>query len=163
MIFDMGAGATKLYIIEEGIVHTSHIINRGSQDITSALSQAFSISMTDAEKLKREQGLLPADGKNVVETTSIILSYIFAEANRVLVNYQRKSGKVVRRVILTGGGSVLKGILPFAQNNMESQVELSEPFSNVEAPAFLQNVLKDAGPQFAVAIGLAIRRLQDLS
>ena len=163
MIFDMGAGATKLYIVEQGIVRTSHTISRGSQDITMALSQALGVSVAEAEKLKRDKGLIPDMGVDLAEPTSIILSYIFAEANRVLVGYQRKSGKVVRRVILTGGGSVLKGILPFAKKNLESEVELADPFAKVDAPAFLQGVLKDAGPQFTVALGIALRQLQELS
>lgn len=162
MIFDMGAGATKLYIVEMGIVRTSHTINRGSQDITVALAQSLGIDATEAEKLKRDKGLNVENNASVAEAATIILSYVFAEANRVLVGYQRKSGKVVRRVILTGGGSVLKGILPFAQKNLESAVELADPFAKVDAPAFLQGVLKDAGPQFTVALGVALRRLQEL-
>jgi Tfp pilus assembly PilM family ATPase len=39
---------------------------------------------------------------------------------------------------------------------------LGLPFDKVEAPAFLNNVLKEAGPEFAVAIGLALRKLEDL-
>jgi len=41
-------------------------------------------------------------------------------------------------------------------------VVMADPFSKVEFPAFLENVLKEAGPSFAVAIGLALRRLQDI-
>jgi len=163
MIFDMGAGATKLYIVEMGIVRTSHTINRGSQDITSALAQSLGINVAEAEKLKRDKGLI-AEGiaAGTVEATSVILGYIFAEVNRVLISYQKKSGKVVRRVILTGGGSALKGILQFAKENLESEVELADPFAKVDAPAFLQGVLKDAGPQFTVALGVALRQLQEL-
>ncbi len=162
MIFDMGAGATKLYIVEMGIVRTSHTINRGSQDITNALAQSLGINVAEAEKLKRDKGLIAEGNTGGVEAASIILGYIFAEVNRVLVGYQRKNGKVVRRVILTGGGSVLKGILPFAKENLESEVELADPFAKVDAPAFLQGVLKDAGPQFTVALGVALRQLQEL-
>jgi len=163
MIFDMGAGATKLYIVEMGIVRTSHTINRGSQDITSALAQSLGINVVEAEKLKRDKGLI-AEGiaSGTVEATSVILGYIFAEVNRVLIGYQKKSGKVVRRVILTGGGSALKGILQYAKEHLESEVELADPFAKVDAPAFLQGVLKDAGPQFTVALGVALRQLQEL-
>ena len=162
MIFDMGAGATKLYIVEMGIVRTSHTINRGSQDITAALAQSLGINVAEAEKLKRDNGLITEGKTGTAEAAAIILGYIFAEVNRVLISYQRKSGKVVRRVILTGGGSTLKGILPFAQENLESEVELADPFAKVDAPAFLQGVLKDAGPQFTVALGIALRQLQEL-
>jgi len=38
-------------------------------------------------------------------------------------------------------------------------VILADPFSKVSAPAFLENILKETGPEFAVAIGLALRKL----
>jgi Tfp pilus assembly PilM family ATPase len=41
-------------------------------------------------------------------------------------------------------------------------VVMGDPFSKIEFPAFLENVLRQAGPSFAVAIGLALRKLQDL-
>ena len=40
------------------------------------------------------------------------------------------------------------------------EVVLGDPFAKVEYPAFLQTVLKGAGPTFATALGLAIRGLQ---
>jgi type IV pilus assembly protein PilM len=54
MVFDMGAASTKLYIV--GIVRQSHIINKGSQDITISISQGLQIPMEKAEKIKRNLG-----------------------------------------------------------------------------------------------------------
>src|SRR3989344_3633084 len=58
MIIDMGAMNTKLYIVERGILRSSHMINRGAQSITDELSKSLGISPADAEVLKREKGLL---------------------------------------------------------------------------------------------------------
>jgi len=55
MIIDMGARVTKLYIVERGMLRDSHIVNKGSQDITLALSKALSISIAEAETLKRSK------------------------------------------------------------------------------------------------------------
>jgi len=57
MILDFGSRVTKLYIVERGILRSSHIINKGSQDITLALSKALSISVVEAEHMKRFYGL----------------------------------------------------------------------------------------------------------
>ena len=51
LIIDMGAASTKLYVIERGIVRTSHTINRGAQDITASISKAMGISIERAEVL----------------------------------------------------------------------------------------------------------------
>lgn len=163
MIIDFGSGSTKIYIIERGILRTSHMISRGSQDITLAISKSLGISVEEAEKMKRERGLLKKDGEqmDINEITSLTLDYIFSEIGRVLLNYQKKTERNVSKVFLTGGGVLLKGLKEKAESSFNVPVVMADPFSKVEYPAFLESVLKQAGPSFAVAIGLALRRLQD--
>ncbi len=164
MIIDFGSGSTKIYIIERGILRTSHMISRGSQDITLAISKSLGISVEEAEKMKRERGLLKKEGEamDINEITSLTLDYIFSEISRVLLNYQKKTDKNVSKVFLTGGGVLLKGLREKAEASFNVPVVMADPFSKVEYPAFLDSVLKQAGPSFAVAIGLALRRLQEV-
>lgn len=163
LIVDMGATSTKLYIIEKGILRSSHMINRGSHKITDELSKSLGISIQDAEYLKREKGL-PGE-INGIEVKSVIiltLNYIFSEANQFLLAYQKKYNKNVGRVVLVGGGSALKGIVDVAKESFKTEVVAGDPFGKVVAPAFLEKVLKDTGPEFAVSVGVALRRLQEL-
>ena len=163
MIFDMGAAFTKLYIVERGTVRHSHTINRGSQDITSAISKSLQISIDEAERLKRGIGLAKTeDGKSVAEIVDLTLSYIFSEALRVLSSYQKRYNKTIQKVVLVGGGSSLKGLQEIASDRFGSEVILGNPFDKVETPAFIENALKSAGPDFAVSMGIALRRLQEL-
>lgn len=163
MIFDMGASSTKMYILERGVVKYSHIIGKGSQDITVSISKGMSQTFERAEQIKRTlgTGVVP-DEKNVFDIISLTLDYIFSEANSVLLNYQKKYNKAVGRVILTGGGVAMKGVLELAQANFQTEVMMGDPFAKVEAPAFLDDVLKTTGLEFAVAIGIALRKLQEL-
>ncbi|KKW09565.1 MAG: hypothetical protein UY47_C0011G0001, partial [Parcubacteria group bacterium GW2011_GWB1_49_7] len=48
-----------------------------------------------------------------------------------------------------------------AKNNFKTDVVIANPFNKVSAPAFLENILKETGPEFAVAIGLALRKLSE--
>ncbi|MFA6446025.1 MAG: type IV pilus assembly protein PilM [Candidatus Paceibacterota bacterium] len=164
MLFDMGSSLTKLYIIERGILRASHTINRGSQDITQAISKSMSIPISEAEQMKRTYGIIAGQGnqQSVVEVSSPTLDYIFAEASRVLLGYQRKYNKNIGRVVLSGSGVLLKGLAELAKSTFQTEVVVADPFGKVEYPAFLANVLKDAGPGFAVALGLALRKLQEL-
>ena len=163
MIIDFGSGSTKIYIVERGILRTSHLISRGSQDITLAISKSLGISIDEAEKMKRERGLLKEDGEqmDINEITSLTLDYIFSEISRVLLDYQKKTERNVSKVFLTGGGVLLRGLKEKAESSFNVPVVMADPFSKLEYPAFLENVLKQAGPSFAVAIGLALRCLQD--
>jgi len=162
MVLDVGAGTTKLFIVEYGIVKMSHVINRGSQNITRTIAQSLGLSLTKAEELKREVGLLGSNNhKEVSEAALLVLGDIFAEINRVLLQYEKKNNKNIGQVYLTGGGSVLKGVLEFVAKHLETEVILGDPFAKVESPAFLEDVLKEVGPEFAVAVGLALRKLQE--
>jgi Tfp pilus assembly PilM family ATPase len=62
---------------------------------------------------------------------------------------------------LVGGGSSLRGLQPIAQVNFQIETVAGSPFEKVEAPAFLTEVLKETGPEFAVAVGAALRKLQE--
>ncbi len=163
MILDMGAQSTKLYIVERGLLRASHIINKGSQDITLALSKAMSVPVVQAETMKRSYGLSGGDEyKDQKEIITVNLDYIFYEANAVLLNYEKKYHKNISKVVLTGGGVLLKGFAELAKNSFQSEVVYSNPFGKLETPAFLAEQLTAAGPEFTVAIGAALRRLSEL-
>ena len=162
MIVDIGAGSTKLYVVERGVIKNSHLVNRGSQDITLAISSALNIPFAEAENMKRATDMAKTDGeRNIIGIIALTLDYIFAEANQVLLSYEKKYSKTVDQILLIGGGSLLKGILPVAKRSFQIDVAIGEPFSKVDAPAFLQDVLKNANPEFSVAVGAALRMLQE--
>ena len=45
---------------------------------------------------------------------------------------------------------------------LQTDVAIANPFRKVETPAFLNDVLKQVGPEFDVAIGVALRRLEEI-
>jgi cell division ATPase FtsA len=159
----MGAGTSKVAIVDYGIVRLSHTIDKGSQDITVAISKSLNIPFLKAEEIKRKLGLVGDIEKgDLVEMVSPIVEYIFAEANKVMLKYQKDHQRSIDKIVLIGGGALLKGVLDSAKAVVGVPLVVGLPFDKVEAPAFLNNVLKEAGPEFAVAIGLALRKLEDL-
>lgn len=163
MVFDMGASSTKIYILERGVVRYSHIINKGSQDVTQSIMKGLNVTFDRAEHIKRNLGTgVVADEKSVFEIISLTLDYIFSEANSVVLSYQRKFNKPLGKVILIGGGCAMKGVFELARANFQTPVELGTPFAKVETPAFMEDVLKVTGLEFAVAIGVALRKLQEM-
>lgn len=159
MIMDIGAASTKVYIVERGVVKSSHTIVRGAQDMTKNISQSLGMPVEKAEITKREQGIV--GDKSVADILHLSLDYIFSEANRTLLNYEKKYNRTVSRVYLVGGGSALKGLSEVAKTNFKTEAIQGDPFAKLAAPAFLEAVLKETGPEFAVAIGLALRKLAE--
>lgn len=162
-VLDMGAAATKLYIVERGIVRESHIINHGGQEITLAIAGALNITPAQAEEMKRAHGLDPAGGAALRSSIETTLTYLLSEVNRSLMAYEQRAGKSISSVFVTGGGATLKGFVEFAQTKLSISIEKANPFAKTQTPAFLEGVLTEIGPEFSVAVGLALRRLQESS
>jgi type IV pilus assembly protein PilM len=161
-VLDFGAGSTKLYIVERGIMRESHIINRGGQDLTIAISQSLGITVAQAEEMKRVKGLSDPTQTDLVKSIELSLQYITNEINRILISYQSRMQASVGKIVCVGGGSTLKGFKEHATKKLDTEVVLADPFGKTAAPAFLEEVLKEAGPEFSVAVGLALRRLQEV-
>ena len=158
-VLDIGSAVTKVYIVEYGIVQKSHIIPVGSQKMIKTLETQRKLATVGADLNTEQSGAL----QNHIEklkTTPVDLDRIMNETNKVILEYQKKHRKNIEEIILTGGGSVLKGVMPYVERALESEVLIADPFNKVDTPAFLENTLRDAGPEFAVAIGLALRGLK---
>ncbi len=161
LLMDFGASRTKLSIVEFGMVKSYHTIDRGGADISDSISKSLSIPFAEAEKMKREFGLFgnPAE-KSLSDVIKTHIDYIFSETNNTLLGYEKKYNRTISKIIFTGGGSLLKGLREVAASNFRAEIEIGHPFNKVNAPAFLEKVLETMGPEFAVALGLALRKLQ---
>jgi Tfp pilus assembly PilM family ATPase len=62
--------------------------------------------------------------------------------------------------VLSGSGALLVGLSAYIQDMISRPVVLADPFSKVGYPAFLEDTLKQAGPSFAVALGVGLRAFQ---
>ena len=161
LLIDFGASRTKLSIVEFGMVKTYHTIDKGGADITGSISKSLGIPFSEAEKMKKDFGFFgnPRE-KSLQDIIKTHIDYIFSETNSVLLGYEKKYNRTISKVIFTGGGALLKGLSEVAVNNFRAEIEIGHPFAKVQAPAFLDKVLENMGPEFAVAIGLALRKLQ---
>lgn len=166
MVVEMGASTTKIYIVERGLVRLSHLVTTGGMHMTEMLANSLNWDFEKAERIKREIGL--SDNRMYGESEMGVLreallstlTRVFSEANRVLLSYGKRYNKNVSHVVFSGGGSSLPGLKEEAKKALAIEVEIADPFSRTEAPAFLLDVLSRIGPSFAVAVGLALRNLR---
>ena len=157
MVLDIGAATTKAYVVERGVVALSHSISAGSQDITRAIAASQNLSLSRAEALKKEEGLVG----ETANSPELVFSRIFSEAHRVLTQFETAHNKTVTMIVLTGGGGVTKELGAYAKRFFSIDVAVGDPFAKTEAPAFMRPVLEEIGPEFAVAVGLALRKLEE--
>lgn len=162
LLIDLGASSTKMAIADYGIIRLTHQFQKGSMNITASLAGSLNIEFSRAEKLKKEIGLSqkPED-QEIVSVIKPLLEHIFSEIKRIIINYNSREKRSINHVILSGGGSALKGITDFAINNLGIEVKSVNPFRKVAYPLFLDPVLEKIGPSLAISVGLALRGLKD--
>lgn len=160
LIIDIGASKTKLTIVEHGIVETFRLVNHGSQDMTLAIAHSLEMQFDKAEALKKEHGLIPTpEHPHIPDLIKTHLSTIFQEANATMLAYEKRYNKNIGKVIFTGGGAMTRGLLEYAGQSFSAEVALADPFAKIESPVFLKGVLKVTGPEFSIAVGLALKEL----
>ncbi len=166
LMVDLGASTSKMYIVEKGIVRLTHIVTAGGQHMTETLAHTMNWEFEKAERVKRERGLVDTTAYSREENDQIktallsTLARVFSEVNRVLLSYGERSNENVSRVIFLGGGASLPGLIDVAHTSLNAEAETANPFIHTEAPAFLDDVLRQIGPGFAVSVGLALRKLK---
>ena len=163
LVLDIGASATKVYVVERGVVALSHNIQQGGQDVTRTIASAHGFEVSKAESLKKEHGFSNTSAPYDRKTIELVFSRIFEEARRALTKYETAHQKSVAALVLTGGGGVTKDLAAYARSFFSIDVQVADPFAKTSAPAFMRPVLQEIGPEFAVAVGLALRKLEELN
>ncbi len=160
VLIDLGASKTKVTIVYRGVLQDFHIINRGSQDLTRVLGTGLNLPLPKAEEVKKKFGL--TSSSEYPQAESIIggsLEYTMAEINNIILSYEKKYNQSIDKIMITGGGAGLPGIVEFMSAKLPAPVIKADPFSHVKTPAFLDPILAEVGPEFGVALGLAMRKL----
>lgn len=163
LVVDMGASTTKLVIIDGGAMRGSHVVSTGGQDITLGLSRAINISVDQAEEMKCRVGMVgDEEGRDVRAVSELLLSNTMNEAARFLGNFEQKYNTKITRIVLVGGGSKLKGFEVIAREKFpQAKIEIGDPFSRLDSPAFLDATLAEISPSFAPAVGIALKGLEE--
>lgn len=160
-VIDLGAGSSKLYIVRDGTISRTHSIRLGGTEMTKNLAKALNVNFERAEEIKRTSGLVDNTNPVVGKTLKQDLERGFREMHQVIERHSKNEQFSIDTIVLTGGGALTRGIDGYAQDLFQSTVRKAKPFSKANAPAFLEDTLKNVGPLFSVAIGAALRGLDE--
>jgi cell division protein FtsA len=152
VIIDMGARTTSFGIFVLGKLIYTGYINIGSFHITSDIAKIFSLSLSKAEKLKILYGnAMPSsfDKDNIINlednemdisdlsrpiiTSKHLAEIINSRVEEILLMVQTEYDRIIDnnmityRVVITGGGSMLKGVKELASKIFEKQVRIGKP------------------------------------
>lgn len=158
MIVDIGAVSTEIAIVQDGVTFHSRSIAIGGEALTRAISQNLGLDNAQAEQFKRKFGLTQErlEGQ-VFKSLKPILTNIIEEIERSVKFYQEEFNEKVDKIILSGGGAYLLELPAFLKSALNLEVYLGNPWSDISYPAGIQDELNSNAPEFATAIGLAMR------
>jgi len=162
-LIDIGARSTTCSIIDKRILKISHSFDISGSTLTERISKGLETENERAEDLKKKYGILTTpelEGENVREILTPIIDIILRECEKIFKNFSWKEGKEIEKIILAGGTALLPGLLEYFQNYFKKEIEIANPFSKIFYPPILEQTLKEIGPPYAIAVGMALRGLE---
>ncbi len=88
---------------------------------------------------------------------SVNKEIILMEIDRIVNIFQMRYNRKVGQCLLAGGRAGGKDLLEFLSVKLRMPVKVGDPFARVSKGIVPDNILKELGPQFSVAVGLALR------
>lgn len=172
-IVNIGAEVTSLMIFGRGAVQHTTVFPFGGMHFTKDIAVGLRVSIPEAEKIKRKFGcvagflLHPEEKQEIIEITPVgrnetrqlskeILSDIMQPRAVELLHHvaeevARAGGQISSGIVLTGGGSLIRGTVEIAEQVFDAPTRLGFP----DKSRFGGLIDEIQSPAWAVACGLA--------
>ena len=157
VVLDMGAQTTTINLVWRGQLRNSHGIDIAGNSFTERISQSLLIDFFKAQELKSQKGLLSPD---IVSILSPLIDMIVTEIQNITQTFEEREGVKIEKIVLGGGSARMPGLKEYLEKNLGREAEILDPFRSLFAPPILESTLKEMGPGYAVAIGMALRGLE---
>lgn len=156
MIINIGNEISYIIIAEKGFVCASYDLNFSISLLIKNISTGLNISPKRAKEFLKKRGI---GTENLIASSTIfsIIDKLIFTIKRIEKNYLSQSPqKKIQEVILCGKEINLLGLSDYLFPKIEKKIILADPFFKIKFPFTLKDVLKEIGPSFSVAVGLAL-------
>src|SRR3989344_178198 len=155
-LIDIGAVSTKLYIARQGLLQRMHRVRAGGAIATKRIASTLDLSFEDAELLKRSITKDDAKFSDVKRAHHSCYDRAWQEFRQVINEYEQTLGTEIETVYLTGGGSLFPATKNMIEDILQKKVVYVNAFNKVAYPAFMEDMMRELGPTFHVALGRAL-------
>lgn len=158
-IVDIGANATKVVVVHQGIPVFTKDASLGGRNLTAEIQKNLNLSFVDAETLK-VGGQANGMPQEISELMHVMSENFSTEVKRALDFYNASSiGAPVSFILLTGGSSKIPGLSKLMEESIGIPVQMINPFNSIsyDPSIFNQEYLASIAPIASVPIGLALR------
>lgn len=168
LVIDIGARSTDLIFIEDGRFFSRSIPVAGNA-ITQQVMKEFEMAFDEAEELKKAHAFVAFGGAyegpssevadKVSKSVRLSMTRMHAEINRSINFYRsQQNGTAPKKILLTGGSSIIPHTDTFFRNKLKIDVEYFNPFENVMvASSISEEDITSQAHLIAANVGLALR------
>lgn len=165
-IIDIGAQSTTCNIVDRKILKTSYSFDVSSNELTEVISKGLNVDYKRAEALKRKYGIMPLEtieepiGQETRQALLPLIDLILREIEKIFNNFFQSEKKEIKKIVLAGGLAFMPGLKEYFKQKFDREIEIANPFLNVFCPPVLEQRLREMGPSYAIAVGMALRELK---
>lgn len=172
LVLDIGVLKTHFMIVAGGVLFSASSNNVAGDRFSQALAEQFPISIKEAEFMKRTTGLdknlqkgqefLSALQPVLTSLKAQIQEYMnFFEANPAKNRYHENAQRI-SKIILTGGGARLCGLVDWLAQELSLPVVLGDSLIRVKGLQAKRKMSLEDSLVYTAAIGLALRCFEEL-
>ena len=158
---DVGSEISNINIVKNGIPLYTQDLSLGGANFVDMVQKTFNLSQAEAEAAVRGEEKVEFDMNNVIREVAEELAMGIERS----ILYLQTSGETeqLSRILLTGGGVRIPGLVPYLQERHASPVEVADPLRRVQYdPAlFGDKRPEEVAPSLTVGLGLALRKVDD--
>jgi len=163
-LVDVGSKVTNIVVHQNGVPRFVRVLLMGGDNVTEAVAERMGVPFEDAEGLKQQGTLGPTPGvasdehpaSRVIESSG----HMFVEEVRGSLDYYlAQAGSVpLRRVVVSGGGARLGGLVQRMSLATRLPVEPAAPLSSLKVgkTGLTDEQLSFVEPLVTVPVGLAM-------
>ncbi len=166
-LVNVGAQVVNINILTQGIPAFTRDVSTGGNVYTEEIQKTLSVSWEEAERLKiggapgeESQEVVPQEVEKAMRS---VTETVLGEINRSLDFFSATAAEArIGKVLLSGGGARVSGLDAAFQGKTNLPVEMLNPIERVVPASGLdQAYLEEVAPSLAVAVGLAMRKMDD--
>ena len=169
---DVGAGTTDLVIFRGETFRFHRIIPIGGDYFSRAIAGRLSINDEAAETMKITMGYVPIGDERKTEssedaqmTAAItgVMGELVTEIRRSLDYFRLQFHEEISKLVMAGGGTKLRNMVTFLERELGTKIEVGDPLALLDPSSrnCSPEITSNASVIFAVAIGLALRGVQE--
>jgi type IV pilus assembly protein PilM len=163
-LIDIGASKTSLNILKGNSSVFMRDVALGCLQINQKIMSLLDCSYDQAELHKFGEPSAKMSGEELRQITTSVVTDWCMEIRRALdFFYTNYPDDQIKRIILSGGGANIEEFRKLLASESSAVVEILDPFKKLalDEKAFEPDYVRQIAPQAAIAMGLAMRRVDD--